>query len=78
MSAALSVIGLSLLLRQNSPESEQSIQFTFNPAISVNTNIKHRDKQPYRLAFTLVGELEEPDKYGFDMWEEVVMGKAAV
>lgn len=41
-------------------------------------NIKHRDKQPYRLAFTLVGELEEPDKYGFDMWEEVVMGKAAV
>lgn len=76
--APLSVIGLFLSLRENALESEQSTQFTFDPAISVNTNIKHRDKQPYKLTLTPVGESEEPDKYGFDMWEEAVMGEAVL
>lgn len=63
---ARSLIGLFLSLRQNVLESQQSMQFTFDLATSVKTNIKHRDAQPYRLTFTPVGKLEEPDKYGLN------------
>lgn len=52
------------------------MHFTFD--LLFLSNIKFQDKQPYRLTFTPVGELEKPDKYGFDMWEEAVMGKAAL